>query len=99
MALLQCDDEQVVKAGPGVGAHINNVGVDNLDEGPDHFARGNTHELVLLGRLSDNGCRINSVASLCDLADVEYRKLTCIGIMTKVVAEWPFNATFTSRNS
>src|SRR5262245_10354732 len=87
MALLQCDNEQIVKTRARVRTHVNDVRVDDFDERPDHFTGRNSQKLVFLRRLSDDSARINGIAPLRDLADVEYRKLTRVGVMTEVIAE------------
>src|SRR5262245_17954887 len=94
MTLLQCDDEQVVKFGTCVCAHVDDVRIDDFDQRPDHFSRGNAEELILLGRFPHNRCRINRIAPLSDLAEVDYWKLIGIRIVTEVVSNRPLDAAF-----
>src|SRR5262249_40418089 len=87
MAFLQCDNQQIVKASPRIRTHLHDIRIDNLDQGTDHFTSRYSQKLVFLRRLSYDGSRINRIAPLRDLADMEYGKLTRVGVMTKVIPE------------
>ena len=99
MAFLQRYNEQIVKTCAGEGMEIDDVGIDELNQRPDHLARCLAEIFVFLRRLSHHGSGIYRIPAASHLPDVHDRKFGGFRIMSEMIAERAFHAAFAGRHN
>src|SRR5262249_21986191 len=87
MTFLCGYNEQIMKTRTGIRTITHDIGIDELDKGPDHFSRRNTQKLVFLRRLAHDRPGIDRVSPMSDFANVEDGKLCRVRVMSEVISE------------
>src|SRR5262245_26247316 len=91
MTFLKRNNQQIVKAGPGIRAHLDNIWIDDLDQRTNHFPGCDAEELIFLRRLTYHRSGIDRVPPTGHFANMEDWKLSRFRVVSKMVAERPLH--------
>ncbi len=90
ICLLDLDARGVVKCAEHGEVVVFDVVHKRLEQRQEEAFGCLTQVVVFLRRQTDNGCRINSFAAMCDGGDFKQRVAIGHGVETGVIAEWAF---------
>src|SRR5262249_22833888 len=98
MTFLQRHNQQIVKTGARICAHVDDVWIDDLDQRTNHFTGRDTKKLVFLRRFAHDCSDIDRVSTPRHFSNMENRKLSRLRVVPKMVAERPLHLSFTRLN-